>query len=128
MSRVVTSLRPAPRGRALAASAGKAGNTVKEAFFDRTEELNSLAKRLNGIPNTVLLLTGPPSSGKSGALTASFCALAASDRVARVHVALSAVLLKQLVACSKQSPHPSVIDCRAGGARLARARLSAQRA
>jgi hypothetical protein len=35
-----------------------------------------------------------------------------------------AVMLKQLVAGIKQSPRPSVIDCRLGGARRARARFS----
>jgi hypothetical protein len=125
-ARVATALQPAPRGGALVASAGEAGEArrgvvYKDAFFNRAAELKSLATLLAGPPRAVLVLTGPPSCGKSGA-----CALVLSLSP-RVDTVCSAALLKQLVASSTQSPRPSIIDCRAGGARRARARLSARR-
>ena len=68
---VPASLRPTPRGRTLAVSAGRAGQLSEGAFFNRVAELDSLAKRLKGIPSTVIVVTGPPSSGKSGARATS---------------------------------------------------------
>ena len=71
-SRVVTLFQPTPRGGALVASAGEAG-VVSEgrvqagAFFNRTAELEVLTTLLAGAPTAVLLMTGPPSCGKSGA-------------------------------------------------------------
>jgi hypothetical protein len=70
-SRVATALQPAPRGGALAASVGEAGETGVallrgDDFFNRAAELKSLAQRLADAPKAVLVLTGPPSCGKSG--------------------------------------------------------------
>ncbi len=64
---------PAQRGGALAASAGEpgeaeAGGAVREGgFFNRAAELHSLTERLANKPTAVLVLTGPPSCGKTGA-------------------------------------------------------------
>jgi hypothetical protein len=69
---VVTALQPTPRGKALAASAGEVGQGGEAAlpeiaFFNRTAELKSLATILASPPTSVLVVTGPPSCGKSGA-------------------------------------------------------------
>jgi hypothetical protein len=65
---IATALQPAPRGGALVASAGEAGEAVLRGddFFNRAAELKSLAQRLADAPKAVLVLTGPPSCGKSG--------------------------------------------------------------
>ncbi len=67
-ARIATALQPAPRGGALVASAGEAGEAVLRGddFFNRAAELKSLAQRLADAPKAVLVLTGPPSCGKSG--------------------------------------------------------------
>jgi hypothetical protein len=65
-----TPLQPGRRGTALAATAGEAGENEGEctaSFFNRKVELQSLAERLAGAPKAVLVMTGPPSCGKSGA-------------------------------------------------------------
>jgi hypothetical protein len=77
-ARVATALQPAPRGGALVASAGEVGEArrglvYKDAFFNRAAELKSLATLLAGPPRAVLVLTGPPSCGKSGARAPWFC-------------------------------------------------------
>jgi hypothetical protein len=77
-ARVTTALQPAPRGGALVACAGEAGEArggavYKDAFFNRAAELKSLATLLAGPPRAVLVLTGPPSCGKSGARAPWFC-------------------------------------------------------
>jgi hypothetical protein len=65
-------LQPAPRGGALAASAGEAGEAeagrkvCRGAFFNRVAELKSLHDCLAEDPSAVLVVTGPPSCGKSG--------------------------------------------------------------
>ena len=71
-ARLATALQPAPRGGALVASAGEAGEAesrelLRGAFFNRVAELKSLNECLAGEPTAVLVLTGPPSCGKSGA-------------------------------------------------------------
>jgi hypothetical protein len=66
----VTALHPGRRGIALAATAGEAGENKAErqgTFFNRKAELQSLAARLASAPNAVLVMTGPPSCGKTGA-------------------------------------------------------------
>jgi len=67
--RASTALQLAQRGGALAASAGEVGEAVlcEDAFFNRAAELKSLATLLAGPPTAVIVLTGPPSCGKSGA-------------------------------------------------------------
>jgi hypothetical protein len=63
-------LQPGRRGTVLAATAGEAGENEGEcmaSFFNRTTELQSLAARLANAPKAVLVMTGPPSCGKSGA-------------------------------------------------------------
>jgi hypothetical protein len=77
-ARVATAMQPVPRGGALVASAGEAGEArggavYKDAFFNRAAELKSLATLLAGPPRAVLVLTGPPSCGKSGARAPWFC-------------------------------------------------------
>jgi hypothetical protein len=76
--RALTSLQLAQRGGALAATAGEAGEeeAVEGAFFNRQVELKSLATLLAGAPKAVIVMTGPPSCGKSGAralLRCRFC-------------------------------------------------------
>ena len=77
-ARVATALQAAPRGGALVASAGEVGEAhggavYKDAFFNRAAELKSLATLLAGPPRAVLVLTGPPSCGKSGVCAPWFC-------------------------------------------------------
>jgi len=60
-----------PRGGALVANAGEAGEAearelFRGAFFNRAAELKSLSECLAEEPTTVLVMTGPPSCGKSG--------------------------------------------------------------
>jgi hypothetical protein len=87
-SRSVKALQPAPRGGALAASAGEAddggegeaddggeGGVSDGAFFNRLAELHSLSTLLAGPPRAVLVVTGPPSCGKSGVRAPSSCGL-----------------------------------------------------
>ena len=67
-----------PRGEALVASAGEAGEAearelVRGAFFNLAAELKSLNECLAGEPTAVLVLTGPPSCGKSGVRAPWFC-------------------------------------------------------
>jgi hypothetical protein len=76
----VKALQPAPRGGALAASAGEAddggeGGVSDGAFFNRLAELHSLSTLLAGPPRAVLVVTGPPSCGKSGVRAPSSCGL-----------------------------------------------------
>ena len=52
-----------PRGGALVANAGE---LFRGAFFNRAAELKSLSECLAEEPAAVLVVTGPPSSGKSG--------------------------------------------------------------
>ena len=74
----MTALQPAPRGAAQAASTGAAGVAGEAAvlrrgaFFSRAAELDFLATLLAGPPASVLVVTGPSSCGKSGALRRSF--------------------------------------------------------
>ena len=89
-SRVVTLFQPTPRGGALVASSGEAGERSEGrvhagAFFNRTAELEVLATLLAGAPTAVLFLTGPPSCGKSGAAASTAAARGrdASTRCAR---------------------------------------------
>jgi hypothetical protein len=66
----VAALQPGRRGTALAATEGEAGENEGEctaSFFNRKVELQSLAERLANAPKAVLVMTGPPSCGKSGA-------------------------------------------------------------
>jgi hypothetical protein len=71
----VAALQPGRRGTALAATAaGEAGENKAAAaaerqgtFFNRKAELQSLAALLGEPPSGVLVLTGPPSCGKTGA-------------------------------------------------------------
>ena len=68
--RPVTVLQSGRRGIALAATAGEAGENEGEctaAFFNRKEELQSLDALLGEPPTGVLVMTGPPSCGKTGA-------------------------------------------------------------
>jgi len=63
-------LQPGRRGTALAATACEAGENEAErqgTFFNRKVELQSLAARLASAPKAVLVMTGPPSCGKTGA-------------------------------------------------------------
>ena len=65
----VAALQPGRRGTALAATAGEAGENKAErqgTFFNRQVELQSLAALLGEPPTGVLVMTGPPSCGKSG--------------------------------------------------------------
>ena len=65
----VAPLQPGRRGTALAATAGEAGENEGEctaSFFNRKVELQSLDALLGEPPTGVLVLTGPPSCGKSG--------------------------------------------------------------
>ena len=65
-----TPLQPGRRGTALAATAGEAGENEGEctaSFFNRKVELQSLDALLGEPPTGVLVMTGPPSCGKSGA-------------------------------------------------------------
>jgi hypothetical protein len=67
----VAALQPGRRGTALAATAGEAGENKAErqgTFFNRKAELQSLAALLGEPPSGVLVLTGPPSCGKTGAV------------------------------------------------------------
>ena len=70
----MTSFQPELRVRALAASAGEAGKVGEATFFNRAAEKTSLATRLADLPKAVLVVTGPPSSGKSGVRATGFCA------------------------------------------------------
>jgi hypothetical protein len=70
----VAALQPGRRCTALAATAGEAGENKAAAaaerqgkFFNRKVELQSLAARLASAPKGVLVMTGPPSCGKTGA-------------------------------------------------------------
>ena len=66
----LTVLQPSRRSTALAATAGEAGENKAErtgTFFNRKAELQSLTALLAGAPKAVLVMTGPPSCGKSGA-------------------------------------------------------------
>ena len=66
----VAVLQPGRRGTALAATAGEAGENEGEcmaSFFNRKVELQSLDALLGEPPTGVLVMTGPPSCGKSGA-------------------------------------------------------------
>ncbi len=108
-------LQPTRRGAALAATAGEAGENEAErhgSFFNRKAELQSLAAGLASAPKSVLVMMGPPSCGKSGARLLRWCflCLCCDDSPVR-----TSALLKQLVAGVKQSPRPTIIDCRAGG-------------
>ena len=61
---------------------GKAVAAVCEgAFFNREAELRSLNATLADYPTAVLVLTGPPSCGKSGTLSVRFLVLRAVCRV-----------------------------------------------
>jgi hypothetical protein len=76
--RALPALQLAQRGGALDATAGEAGEAgqarvLDDAFFNRTAELQSLATLLAGPPRAVLVLTGPPSCGKSGARAPLLC-------------------------------------------------------
>ncbi len=73
--RAFPALQLAQRGGALAATAGEAGEAeaVEGAFFNRQVELKSLATLLAGPPAAVLVMTGPPSCGKSGARVLLLC-------------------------------------------------------
>jgi hypothetical protein len=44
--------------------------SATDAFFNRAEELARLQRLLGSPPTSVLVLTGPPSCGKSGACSA----------------------------------------------------------
>jgi hypothetical protein len=68
-ARFTTAPQPAPRGGTLVASAGEVRGG---AFFNRAAELKSLVTLLAGPPRAVLVLTGPPSCGKSGARSPGF--------------------------------------------------------
>ena len=66
----LASAQPGRRRSALAATAGEASESEAEyqgAFFNRKAELESLAAILGDPPTAVLVMTGPPSCGKSGA-------------------------------------------------------------
>ena len=71
--RRTTALQPAQRGRTLATTAGDEGEVgvaagvCERAFFNRAAELQSLHDSLADAPTAVLVLSGPPSCGKSGA-------------------------------------------------------------
>ena len=60
--------------RALCASTSNAprGPVEPDAFFNRAEELARLQRLLGSTPTAVLLVTGPPSCGKSGACSAEW--------------------------------------------------------
>ncbi len=80
-ARVATALQPAPRGGALVANAGEAGEAearkiFRGAFFNRAAELKSLSECLAEEPTAVLVMTGPPSCGKSGVRAPWFVAFA----------------------------------------------------
>ena len=67
--RPVTVLQSGRRGIALAATAGEAGENKADrqgAFYNRKAELQRLNALLGEPPTAVLVLTGPPSCGKSG--------------------------------------------------------------
>ena len=71
-SRVVcqprAALQPARRSTALAATAAGENELERHgSFFNRKAELQSLAALLSEPPSAVLVMTGPPSCGKSGA-------------------------------------------------------------
>jgi len=88
-------------------------------FFNRAPELGRLRQVLGSPPTSVLVLTGPPSCGKSGACRV--CALRCADKHwqrLRPDSPLRAALLKHLVSETARAPKPSIIDCRAGGACL----------
>ena len=55
--------------------AGQAAGVCSEAFFNREAELQSLNATLADRPTAVLVLTGPPSCGKSGTLSVRFFVL-----------------------------------------------------
>jgi hypothetical protein len=71
-ARFTTAPQPAPRGGTLVASAGEVRGG---AFSNRAAELKSLVTLLAGPPRAVLVLTGPPSCGKSGARSPGFACL-----------------------------------------------------
>jgi hypothetical protein len=106
----------AQQGGPLFASTGEAGEAgaagVPSSFFNRTLELKGLAESLAVAPTGVLVMTGPPSCGKSGVLhelgSAQFQAAELTQR--------PTALLMQYVASVKQLPKPSVVNCRTGGA------------
>jgi len=60
--------------RVLCASTSNAprGPVEPDSFFNRAEELARLERLLSSTPTTVLLVTGPPSCGKSGACSAEW--------------------------------------------------------
>ena len=66
--------------RALCASTSNAprGPVEPDAFFNRAEELARLQRLLGSTPTAVLLVTGPPSCGKSGACSAEWTVTLAS--------------------------------------------------
>ena len=99
--------------RALCASTSNAprGPVEPDAFFNRADELARLQRLLGSAPTAVLLLTGPPSCGKSGACSAEWTVTPATPD------SWSPALLKHLVSKTDKPPKPSIIDCRAGGAR-----------
>jgi hypothetical protein len=71
-------LKPGRRGIALAATAGEAGENKADrqgTFYNRKAELQSLDALLGEPPTAVLVLTGPPSCGKSGARSLRFYSL-----------------------------------------------------
>jgi len=77
--RLVTVLQPGCRGIALAATAGESGENKADrqgTFYNRKAELQSLAALLGEPPTAVLVLTGPPSCGKSGVRAPLFVAYA----------------------------------------------------
>ncbi len=65
----MTVLQSGRRGIALAATAGESGENKADrqgTFYNRKAELQSLGALLGEPPTAVLVLTGPPSCGKSG--------------------------------------------------------------
>jgi hypothetical protein len=74
--RPVTALQSRRRRIALAATAGESGENKADrqgTFYNRKAELQSLDALLDEPPTAVLVLTGPPSCGKSGARSLRFC-------------------------------------------------------
>ena len=65
----MTVLQSGRRGIALAATAGESGENKADrqgTFYNRKAELQSLDALLGEPPTGVLVMTGPPSCGKSG--------------------------------------------------------------
>jgi hypothetical protein len=65
----VTVLQTGRRGIALAATSGESGENKADrqgTFYNRKAELQSLDALLGEPPTAVIVLTGPPSCGKSG--------------------------------------------------------------